>query len=358
MKESHRQLRDAMRANFRQSNQNIIPNASRWEEDETLPKEIYRQVAKDDVLMPMAAGKSIPSELAGKFPIMGGMKPEEWDGFHDFVIHDELNRVRGIVVLNGLIGGVNMLAITEPDAGSDVSALATEAVLTRDGKSYKVSGQKKVCIILALSPWSELNADATYADNFLALTKTSADGMIILLIPKCERVSVRNMKMSGSSSAGTAFVGFDNVLVPLENVVGEAGQGFTCIVSNFNYERLFISFQSVRASGVCLEDSISYASSRETFGKKLIEHPVIRLKLAHMARKTETLQAWIEVRSLSSKHTGIVLQAVRDAIQILGGIGLTRVLAGSEEIILDLSVRRAVRMQEVLEGKRVVKSNL
>ena len=46
--------------------------------------------------MPMAAGKSIPSEWAGKFPIMGGVKPEEWDGFHDFVIRDELNRVGGI----------------------------------------------------------------------------------------------------------------------------------------------------------------------------------------------------------------------------------------------------------------------
>lgn len=46
--------------------------------------------------MPMAAGKSIPSEWAGKFPVMGGVKPEEWDGFHDFIIHDELNRVGGI----------------------------------------------------------------------------------------------------------------------------------------------------------------------------------------------------------------------------------------------------------------------
>lgn len=75
-----------------------------------------------------------------------------------------------------------------------------------------------------------------YADYFLALTKTSADGMTMLLVPICERVSVRHMKMSGSSSAGTAFVDFDDVLVPVENVVGEVGQGFKCIVSNFNHE--------------------------------------------------------------------------------------------------------------------------
>lgn len=75
-----------------------------------------------------------------------------------------------------------------------------------------------------------------YADYFLTLAKTSADGMTMLLIPKGQGLSVRHMKMSGSSSAGTAFVDFDDVLVPVGNVVGEVGQGFKCIVSNFNHE--------------------------------------------------------------------------------------------------------------------------
>lgn len=46
--------------------------------------------------MPMAAGNAIPQEWAGKYPIIGGVRPEEWDGFHDFVLHDELTRVGGI----------------------------------------------------------------------------------------------------------------------------------------------------------------------------------------------------------------------------------------------------------------------
>lgn len=75
-----------------------------------------------------------------------------------------------------------------------------------------------------------------YADYFFTLTKTSTDGMTMLLIPKSNGVSVRHMKMSGSSSAGTAFVDFDDVLVPVENVIGEVGNGFKCIVSNFNHE--------------------------------------------------------------------------------------------------------------------------
>lgn len=114
-----------------------------------------------------------------------------------------------------------------------------------------------------------------YADYFLTLTKTSADGMTMLVVPKSEGLTVRHMKMAGSGSAGTAFVDFDEVLVPVENVLGEIGKGLKCIMSNFNHEvcffrstlsfmrtnqgsqRLFISFQSLSCARVCLEDTIS-----------------------------------------------------------------------------------------------------
>lgn len=83
-----------------------------------------------------------------------------------------------------------------------------------------------------------------YADYFLTLTKTSVGGMTMLLIPKSEGVSLRHMKMSGSASAGTAFIEFDDVLVPIENVVGEVGKGFKCIVSNFNHEVSYLSIDN------------------------------------------------------------------------------------------------------------------
>jgi alkylation response protein AidB-like acyl-CoA dehydrogenase len=75
-----------------------------------------------------------------------------------------------------------------------------------------------------------------YADYFLTLAKTSEKDMTMLLVPRSEGVETRHMKMSGSSSAGTAFVELDDVLVPASNVVGEVGKGFKCIVSNFNHE--------------------------------------------------------------------------------------------------------------------------
>lgn len=142
---------------------------------------------------------------------------------------------------------------------------------------------------------------------------------------------------------------------------------------------------------MCLEDSMTYALTRETFGKRLVEHPVIRYKFAHMSRETEALQAWVEslvsqAEMLSSEdailhlagttaqlkaHSGIVLEhVVREAIQIMGGTGLTRggrgerveriwrdvkaitVPGGSEEILLDLATRRAIKIHDLLERSK------
>lgn len=63
-------------------------------------------MANDGILMPSAAGSHIPPEWAGKYPVIGGVKPDEWDGFHDFILHDEFGRVGGIGFEVGLLGGI------------------------------------------------------------------------------------------------------------------------------------------------------------------------------------------------------------------------------------------------------------
>lgn len=116
------------------------------------------------------------------------------------------------------------LAVTEPDAGSDVRHITTEAILSPDGKYYTINGQKK---------WITAGM---YADYFLTLVRTASNSMTMILIPRTAGVTTRHMVMSGSGSAGTAFVDFDEVVVPVDNVVGRVGEGFKCIVSNFNHE--------------------------------------------------------------------------------------------------------------------------
>ncbi|TKX22878.1 acyl-CoA dehydrogenase-2 [Elsinoe australis] len=402
---SHRRLRATMRTWVET---HIIPCITTWEETGLIPDSIFAQAARDGLLMPLAAGARIPPSWAGKYPIIGDVDPSEWDGFHDFILHDEFGRVGGIGVENGLLGGVTLavpaiqkygseylrtrvvddilsgkrriaLAITEPGAGSDVQGLQTEAVLSGDGKAFVVNGQKK---------WI---TGGMFAGYFLTLVKEEGAGFTLLVVERGEGLATRHMQMSGSNAAGTAFVEMDDVRVPVENVVGERGKGLKYIMSNFNHERLFIAMQSLRASRVCLEDSIGYALSREVFGKKLIEQPVVRYKVAQMSRKTEALQTWIEsliyqlgqltpeesdfllagTTAQLKAHSGIVCEyVVREAVQIMGGIGLTRggrgerveriwrdvkaitVPGGSEEVMLDLATRRALKVHETLSKER------
>lgn len=145
-----------------------------------------------------------------------------------------------------------------------------------------------------------------YSNYFLALVKETTGDMTLLVIPRTEGLTTRHMTMSGSTAAGTAFVDLDNVRVPIDMVVGERGKGFKYIVSNFNHEvRPILGFASTTlgevdiASGCSLGFKLcdargcasrtrsrecfflseshhahkcSYALSRETFGKKLVEH--------------------------------------------------------------------------------------
>ena len=75
-----------------------------------------------------------------------------------------------------------------------------------------------------------------YSNYFLTLVKEITGSFTLLVVPRVKGVTTKHMTMSGSTTAGTAFVDFDDVEVPLSYVVGERGNGFKYIVSNFNHE--------------------------------------------------------------------------------------------------------------------------
>lgn len=90
----------------------------------------------------------------------------------------------------------------------------------------------------------------------MTLVKEADGKFTLVVVPRQEGLTTRHIAISGSTTAGTAFVDYDDVKVPLDMVIGERGKGFKYVVSNFNHERLFISMQALRCSRVCLEDSI------------------------------------------------------------------------------------------------------
>ena len=211
----------------------------------------------------------------------------------------------------------------------------------RKGNHYIVNGSKK---------WI---TNAIWADYVTAAVRTGgagAAGVSLLIIPlKVEGVSTRQMFNSGVGASGSTFITFDDVRVPVENLIHKENRGFEVIMSNFNAERKGIATQAIRLSRVCAEDAWSHACTRETFGKKLIENPIIRAKFIKMGRMIEPAQAFLEqltwLIELSRKNGGkdgdgvriggmtamlkivstrCLEKCVREAQQVMGGLGYAK----------------------------------
>jgi len=396
--ESHRRFRAAVREFCEK---NINPFCHEWDEAKKLPKELYKKMYEAGIL-PGVAGSVWPTKYVGA-NIAGGVKPEEWDAFHELILTDEVARCGSGGVLWGLYGGLSIglppvlnhgseelkqrvavpclkgekficLCITEPDAGSDVANLKTVARKTEDGRYYIVNGAKK---------WI---TNGVFADFFTVAVRTGGPGMggisLLLIERTMPGVTTRQMQCSGVWSSGTAYITFEDVKVPVENLIGKENQGFRYVMENFNHERWGICVQSARFARVCIEESIKYAAKRETFGKRLVEHPVIRLKIAQMIGRVEAVQNWIEnvtyqmtkmskkdqaeklagpIALLKAQCTQTFEYCAREAAQIFGGLAYTRggqgekverlyrevrayaIPGGSEEIMLDLGARQALK---------------
>ena len=363
---------------------------------------MYKKCAEDGLLVPIAGGKSIPKEWQ-HYPIIGGIKPEEWNGFHDFVLWDELYRGGAISsIFVGLTVGAPplcqyaseslkakimpeilsgrkriCLAITEPSAGSDVRNLTTTAIKSADGSHYVVNGEKK---------WI---TNGMFSDYFMAAVRTGgpgAGGISMLLIDRhLPGIKCRKIEIGAGKLSATTYITFEDVEVPAEYLIGTENQGFKLVMSNFNHERLWIVFQALRGARICLHDAMTWAQKREVFGMTLIEQPVVRHKFGIMGKKVEALQAWTEqivyeLEHLSDKEASRVLGGVTallkveggmvgkyvadECVKIMGGLGLTKsgqgarieaisrgvigliVPGGSEDVMIDLGVREAVKLSK------------
>ncbi|KAK6538617.1 hypothetical protein TWF694_010195 [Orbilia ellipsospora] len=386
----------------------IEPYVTEWDEARHVPEKIYQQMGQRGYLAGLL-GVKYPVEYTDRR--VTSVPAEEWDHFHELIVTDELSRTGsgGFVwsqiggygiglppvirfgqpelkkrILPGLLNGEKRicLAITEPDAGSDVANLTCEAKLSEDGKHYIVNGEKK---------WI---TNGIWADYFTTAVRTGGPGMggvSVLLIEKTSPgVSVRKMDCQGVWSSGTTYITFEDVKVPVDNLIGKENQGFKVIMTNFNHERLGIVIQCNRFSRVLYEESMKYANKRKTFGKKLVEHPVIRMKLAQMARQIEACHNWLEnivyqcekmgttesMLRLGGAIAGLKAQATttfefcaREAAQIFGGLAYSRggqgakverlyrdvkaymIPGGSLEIMEDLSIRQAMKVHQALGMK-------
>jgi acyl-CoA dehydrogenase len=352
----------------------MMPHVNQWEEAGEFPRELYKKAAAVGLL-----GLGYPAEYGGT--------PVE-DPMYLIVTAEELARlgaggVNASLMVHGIglppvlaIGSeamkrrvapqvlagekIHALAITEPSGGSDVANLKTRAV--RDGGHYVVNGSKMFI------------TGGIRADFYTVAVRTGGPGtkgISLLLIERDMPGFTRTpLKKQGWWSSDTAALYFDDVRVPAGNLIGEENSGFIGIMRNFNSERIGMAASAVAYARVCFEDALAWARERQTFGKRLADHQVIRHKFAEMARKISATQAYLEqcvVRAkagetpvadlclLKVQATLTMEFCAREAMQIMGGVSYMRgcrveriyrevrvnaIGGGSEEIMRDLAARQ------------------
>jgi alkylation response protein AidB-like acyl-CoA dehydrogenase len=375
----------------------IKPYAEKWIAAGKYPQELHVKAYEAGI-----SGIIYPKEY-------GGTPLPDQDAFYELILCDEFGRVGGGAILGQnainsmalppilaagsdyiknlvcrdvITGKKNIsLAISEPWAGSDVANIRTSAVPDASGEFYTVNGSKK---------WITGGA---IADFFTVAVRTGEPGSgmagisLLLLDKNMPGIKIRKMPTQFDTAHNTTFITFTDVKVPVKNMIGEENTGFMLIMLNFNHERFIISAGAARAARLCYELSFKFAMTRRTFGKKLIQHQLIRYKLAEMARQIEALQDNLE-RIAYCFSTGVpdmkmggqcaLLKVnaskafefcAREASQIFGGSSVVRegrgkliermyrevraaaIPGGSEEILLDFTIRQAAAKAAKLQSK-------
>jgi alkylation response protein AidB-like acyl-CoA dehydrogenase len=179
------------------------------------------------------------------------------------------------------------LALTEPDCGTDLSAIATRAV--RDGDRYIVNGTKT---------WI---SNGLYGEAFAVLVRTdpAADpprrGLSMFVMEKGPGFTPsRKLHKLGYKGIDAAELVFSDFSVPAANLIGEEGQGFYLAVSGLELGRINVAARGVGIARRALNEALRYAQQRRTFGKPICEHQAIQLKLGEMATRAEAARLLTE----------------------------------------------------------------
>jgi acyl-CoA dehydrogenase len=321
--------RRALRASARRfTHAEVVPHLAAWEDAGALPRELHRKAAAADLL-----GVGFPEEVGGSggSPIDSLLIAEEIiqaGGSSGLVASPELiDRVARPVLAGEKIVS---LAITEPGAGSDVAGLRTRAL--RDGDEYVVTGGKLYI------------TSATRADFFTVAVRTGGDGAGGISLLLLERgmagltVSPPLRKM-GWLCSDTAELSFDEVRVPVGNLIGEENRAFYAIMNQFAAERLSLAVQAYATAQRCVDLTLAWIRQRETFGRPLATRQVVQHRVAEMARRTDVARVYtravvddwlagedVVARVAMAKNTAVEAcdSVVDDAVQLHGGLGYMR----------------------------------
>jgi alkylation response protein AidB-like acyl-CoA dehydrogenase len=179
------------------------------------------------------------------------------------------------------------IALTEPDAGTDLQGIRMRAV--KDGDDYVIDGTKT---------WI---TNSVQGLMLAVLVKTDPEaspphhGMSLILVPKSAGFKASKLKKLGYRGIDTGEVQFDGVRVPQSHLIGDVeGRGLQQILAGLELGRINVASRGVGVADAALQDSLVYAKERKTFGKPICEHQAIQLKLADMATRVHAARRLVE----------------------------------------------------------------
>jgi len=370
---------DELRASVRRFvDTEVRPNVDEWERAGHFPDSLFRRCGELGFLGlhyparfggsdgDLAAGLVFVEELArcGAAAIAMAISVQTdmaTPALAHFGTDDQRDRWLAPAIAGDKIGAI---AITEPDAGSDVAAIRTRAA--RDGDVWRINGRKMFIT----------NGRRAHFLTLVAKTdlKVPSHGGVSLFIvdTSLRGVSVsRTLEKLGMHSSDTAEIALDDVAVPHSDLIGlEPGHGFAQLMWQLQYERLAGAAACIGHATQVLADTIVYARERQTFGRAIAGHQVIAHKLADAATELEAARsllystAWrvmhdeypVAEISMTKKYCAQVQNRLVDAcLQVFGGAGyleetpvarafrdarLQRIGGGTDEIMNEVIAKR------------------
>lgn len=335
-------LRDQVR---RFVEKEIKPAADRWEDDGFVPRPILRRMgelgffgirypAKYGGSEMDAVASAVFAEELGR-STYGGVADAmlvQSDMASGYVFHDGTKAQRDRW-MPGIVSGevIAAIAITEPDAGSDIKAIRTRAA--RDGNCYVLDGTKLYI------------TNGVHADLYCvaAMTDPSAgsNGITMFLVEKgAPGFSVaRELDKHGWRSSDTAELVFDGCRIPAENVLGAEGQGFYSMMRNLQNERLVLAAMAIGTAEAAIDITLAWVKARRAFGGVLWDMQAIRHRLAMLSAKVEASRQFLyatawrmaadedcmrEISMLKALCGELVNEVAYACVQFHGAMGVMR----------------------------------
>ena len=230
---------------------------------------------------------------------------------------------------------VGCIGVSEPGAGSDVSAIKSHA--RKDGDDYIISGQKMWITNSLQADWMCMlvnTGEGPAHKNKSLVMVPMREGRGGKLTPGIE--VAKKIRKIGMNSSDTGLIYFDEVRVPQRNRIGGEGQGFIYQMQQFQEERLWAAASTLQGLNNCIEDTIAYAQERKLFGATLADQQWVQFKLAEMKTDVEALRALTyracdlyvqgqdvtELASMAKLMGGRLNRSVTDGcLQFWGGMG-------------------------------------